>query len=263
MHSNMIINIAGFNVDFNFENTEFVQGFEGKNGDLPVTKITHKKEISQCHGIQFADASAEHILRRAEAPSELLCANGDWSDCTVYAENYADSEYSLPLAAICSRLALYKTIFIHGSFVEYMGNGIAFTGYSGVGKTTQAQLWEKYLNATPINGDKVFLRLVDDVVFACGSPWKGSSEYCVNKNVPLKAIVVLKQATENKITKLNPIECMKYFMPHVFFPHWDEKCKVEALDAFNDILEKVPVWLLECRPDEEAVLLTKETVFDI
>ena len=259
----MVLNIAGFNVDFGFEKTVFVQKFESKNKDMRLMKITHKKEMNECHGIQFADAPADHILKRIETQSEFLCANDDWSECTVYGDNCSDSEYSLPLAAICSRLALFNTIFVHGSFVEYKGNGIVFVGYSGVGKTTQARLWEKYLNATPVNGDKVFLRVVDDAVFGCGSPWKGSSEYCVNKNVPLKAIVVLNQAKENKITKLNSIECMKYFMPHVFFPHWDEKCKVKALDTFNDILEKIPVWLLECRPDEEAVLLTKETILDI
>lgn len=256
----MVINIAGFNIDFDFENTDFVQGFESKNQDESVIKITHQKELGECHGIQFTGVPADHILKRTEAPSELLCGNANWSECTVYSQNYADTEYSLPLAAICSRLALFDTIFIHGSFVEYKGNGIIFVGYSGVGKTTQAQLWENFLDATPVNGDKVFLRVVDDVVFACGSPWKGSSEYCVNKNVPLKAIVVLNQAKENKITRLSSIECMKYFMPHVFFPHWDENCKVKALDTFNDILEKIPVWLLKCRPDEEAVLLTKETV---
>ncbi len=259
----MIINVAGFNIDFDFENTDFVQGFEAENQDEPVTKIEHRKKMGECHGIQFTDSPADHILKRAEAPAELLCANSHWSDCILYAQNYADVEYSLPLAAICSKFALNNTIFVHGSFVEYDGNGIIFVGYSGVGKTTQAQLWEKFLNATPVNGDKVFLRVRDDVVFACGSPWKGSSEYCVNKNVPLKAVVVLNQAKENKISRLSSVECMKFFMPHVFFPHWDEKCKVAALDTFNDILEKIPVWLLKCRPDEEAVLLTKDAVLDI
>ena len=259
----MVLNIAGFNVDFGFEKTDFVQKFESKNKDMPLMKITHKKEMNECHGIQFADAPADNILKRIETQSEFLCANDDWSECTVYGDNFSDSEYSLPLAAICSRLALFNTIFVHGSFVEYNGNGIIFVGYSGIGKTTQAQLWEKYLYATPVNGDKVFLRVVDDVVFACGSPWRGSSEYFVNKNVPLKAIVILNQAEENEISGLNAIECMKYFMPHVFFPHWDEKCKVKALDTFNDIIEKTPVWLLKCRPDEESVLLTKQTVLDI
>ena len=259
----MILNIAGFNVDFGFENTDFVQGFKAENTDAPVMKITHKREMSECHGIQYTDTSADHILKRVETQSEFLCANDCWSECTVYGNNCSDTEFSLPLAAICSRFALFNTIFVHGSFVEYKGNGIIFSGFSGVGKTTQAQLWENFLDAEPINGDKVFLRSFDDTVFACGSPWKGSSEYSINKNAPLKAIVVLNQSKENEIARLNSIECMQYFMPHVFFPHWDEKCKVKAIDTFNDIIEKIPVFLLGCRPDEEAVLLTRETIFNV
>ena len=99
----MVLNIAGFNVDFGFEKTDFVQKFESKNKDMPRMKITHKKEMNECHGIQFADAPAAHILKRIETQSEFLCANDDWSECTVYGDNFSDSEYSLPLAAICSR----------------------------------------------------------------------------------------------------------------------------------------------------------------
>ena len=255
----MLINIAGLNVDFGFEDSNFLKGFEAEDNN-PVIKITHEKAMGECHGIQFTKDGADHILKRSEAPSELLCGNKDWSECAVYAQDYMDSDYSLPLAAICSRFAFFNTIFLHGSFVEYNGDGIVFVGYSGVGKTTQARLWEKYLGAVPINGDKVFLRIIDNVVVGCGSPWKGSSEYRLNKKVPIKGIVVLNQAKENKIRRLSSLDCIKYFMPHVFFPHWDENCKVSALDTFNEILEKTPVWLLECKPDEESVVLTKEAV---
>lgn len=256
----MQINVAGSEIDFGFEDSTFLEGFESENQDIPIIKITHEKAMGECHGIQYTKLGADHILRRSEAYSELLCANEDWSDCVLYAPDYKDFDYSLPLAAICSRLAFFNTIFVHGSFIEYNGDGIIFVGYSGVGKTTQAQLWEKYLGALPINGDKVFLRNIDNSIVGCGSPWKGSSEYHINKIVPIKAIVVLNQAKENKIKRLSSIECIKYFMPHVFFPHWDEKCKMAALDTFNEILEKTSVWLLECRPDEEAVMLTKEAV---
>lgn len=256
----MLIRIAELNIDLELEEVSFFKGFETEKNNTPIIKITYEKAMGECHGIQFAKEGSFHILRRSEAPSELLCSDKEWSDCVVYASDYGDAEYSLPLAAICSKFALFNAIFLHGSIVEYKGDGIVFVGYSGVGKTTQARLWEEYLGATPINGDKVFLRKIDDIIMGCGSPWKGSSEYRLNKNVPVKGVVVLNQAKENKIRKLSSIDCIKYFMPHVFFPHWDEKCKVAALDTFNEILEKIPVWLLECRPDEEAVLLTKKTI---
>ena len=97
--------------------------------------------------------------------------------------------------------------------------------------------------------------------YAYGAPWKGSSPYCLNRKVPVKAVVALRQAKENSIQKLDSLACMEYFMPHLFLPHWDQTCLNRALDTFDQILRNVPVYLLKCRPDEDAVLLTKEQIY--
>ncbi len=260
----MKICIADLLIDWGFDDNGFTEKFAVVNNDTePVIKFTHKKNMSECHGIQYVGEPSSHVLQRTESSVEMLCANKNWSKATVYAKNYIDTEYSLPLAAICSRFAEFSTLFLHGSFVEYQGNGVVFTGYSGVGKTTQARLWNEYLNAEPVNGDKVFLRVTDGEIFAFGSPWKGSSEFCLNKKAPLKGVVVLRQAKENSIKRLSTRDCIELFMPHIFLPHWDEINLLKALDTFNVILEKIPVWLLECRPDEDAVKLTRDTIFDI
>ncbi len=260
----MIINIADLLIEWEFDDNGFTDKFVVEDrGIEPVIKISHNKNMNLCHGIQYVDTPTDHILGHYGPTVELLCSNSNWSDVTIYSENYSDEDYSLPLAAICSRFAEFNTIFLHGSFVEYNGNGIVFAGFSGVGKTTQARLWNEFLNAIPVNGDKVFLRVIDNEVFAYGSPWKGSSEYCLNKKTPLKGVVVLRQAKENVIKRLNSLECIELFMPHVFLPHWDENNLLKAIDTFNEILEKTPVYLLECRPDEDAVKLTRDTIFDI
>ncbi len=260
----MKICIADLLIDWGFEDGGFTEKFAVTNNNTdPVIRFTHKNNMSECHGIQYVNTPSDHILRRCGSSVELLCSNKDWSKAVLYAKDYADKDYSLPLAAICSRFAFFNTIFLHGSFVEYQGDGVVFTGFSGVGKTTQARLWSEFLGALPINGDKVFLRVIDGKVNAYGSPWKGSSEYCINKRANLKGIVVLKQAKENTIRRLSTIDCIELFMPHIFLPHWDEDNLLKALDTFNDIIEKIPVWLLECRPDEAAVKLTRETIFNI
>ena len=150
---------------------------------------------------------------------------------------------------------------MHASCVDIGGVGVLFTGFSGVGKTTQAKLWQDYLGADIINGDKAFIREIDGSFYGCGLPWKGSSEYCLNKKTKLKAIIVLRQAAENRMARLDTSAAMECFMPHVFMPHWDGKCLDRAFDTFEKILEKLPVFLLECRPDEDAVKLTYNTVF--
>lgn len=259
----MIIKIADLFVEWNFDDSGFMDNFVVDDKEInPVIKISHNKKMNICHGIQYVGTPTDHILGHYGPSVEFLGSNSDWSDVTIYCENYSDVDYSLPLAAICSRFAEFNTVFLHGSFVEYEGSGVVFAGYSGVGKTTQAVLWNEFTNADIINGDKVFLRVSDNEVYAYGSPWKGSSEYCLNKKTPLKGVVVLKQSPENKIKKLSTIECIELFMPHVFLPHWDENNMLKAIDTFNLILEKTPVWLLECRPDEDAVKLTRDTIFN-
>lgn len=249
-------------VDWKLGDTSFVSAFstEIKKDEKPVMEIIGPEGFSESHGIRFVQSGYSNILHRQYGETEILCADDEWKKSVLYCNCYKDSRFSLPLGAICSRFAVFETLLLHGSLVDWCGNGIIFTGFSGVGKTTQAELWKQHQNGEIINGDKVFIRKNGNDVFAYGLPWHGSSEYCLDKKVPLKAIIALRQSCENKITRLNEIQCMEYFMPHIFLPNWDKNSLSFALKTLNDIIEKIPVWLLECRPDEDAVTLTKNTV---
>ena len=72
---------------------------------------------------------------------------------------------------------------------------------------------------------------------------------------------MLRQAKENKITRLDEVKATEYFVPHAFLPYWDEMCLDSTLTTVGRLLDKVPVILLECRPDEEAVRLVHNMVF--
>ncbi len=255
----MNIRIADLSINWQDDYSDCVSGFAGEACQEQAMSISFADSLPECYGIQYTDIPTENLLRLANG--EMLCANRDWSRAVSFFSPKC-GEYALPLAAICSRLAYFSTVLLHASFVEYDGRGIVFTGPSGVGKTTQAQLWQNHLGAQIVNGDKVFIRCAEDSVFAYGLPWKGSSPYCLNRKAPVSAVAVLRQAEENSIRKLNAVEATELFLPHVFLPHWDDKCLNEALDTFEKILKRVPVFVLECRADEDAVRLLHDTVFD-
>lgn len=260
----MVIRLADLNIRWPDEYKDFVCGFsvDENTADECVLSLSVKKRMTECHGFSFAEKPSDHLLQR-QAQNEILCADSKWTDATVYCSHYNDCNFTLPVAAICSRLSYFNTALIHGSFVEYLGEGILFMGYSGVGKTTQAELWNKYKGARIINGDKVLIKADKSGVVAYGLPWKGSSSYCENKKSSVKGIVILRQAGCNKIRKLEAAEFMEYFMPHIFLPHWDAVCMSLVLETVDAILHKVPIWLLECRPDEEAVMLTEKMIFGL
>ncbi len=152
-------------------------------------------------------------------------------------------------------------IQFHSSLIDYQGHGLMFLGPSGIGKTTQAELWNQYRDALIINGDIVFVQETKEAFLGWGTPWHGSSPYCENTNVPVDALIILKQAPENSIRKLEGFEKVTAVSNSVFYPRWLENGMELCLETLDHLLSRLPVYELSCRPDEEAVALTEQTIF--
>jgi len=253
-----------FNIDFKKGNRNY-DDYLAENCDVNNKVITicdYSDIVAFSYGVEHLTEGFNRFFRSRENPTSVMFANDDWSRVSICRGENGEYSEELMITAVYSQLCAYKTLFLHASYIDYEGNGIVFVGPSGIGKTTQAELWQQYQGAQIVNGDKAFIRIVDDIVYAYGSPWHGSSQYSVNMKSQLKGIVVLSQADENRIRKLNEIETMQMFMPHVFMPHWDEISVKQVLETLDLVIKKVPVWFLECRPDQDAVEITKKTVLD-
>ena len=250
---------------------ECLQAFECKEskGVLPhiiLQKQDDSKE-NQCYGIQYISQKQIQTMKslffsQRDKSQYLYSTEGDYSKLCININEECDETTFLELLVVgfYSYISLKETLLMHASAVEYEGQGIVLTAASGVGKTTQAELWAKYKNAKILNGDKVFLKQEKDGIHAWGSPWKGSSHYARNESAKLRAIVVLEQAEENSIQKLNVLESMQYFVPHIFYPCWDERCEQSVLTFLDKLLGETEVYLMKCRPDETAVELLEATI---
>lgn len=80
---------------------------------------------------------------------------------------------------------------LHSAFVRWREKGILFSGPSGTGKSTQADLWERFEEAEILNGDRTVVRKVDGHWRAFGFPFSGSSDIYRNDSAPIAAVVVL------------------------------------------------------------------------
>lgn len=155
-----------------------------------------------------------------------------------------------------------RMIQIHSSMIDYQGKGLLFLGPSGIGKTTMAELWNKYRNALIINGDMNFVQETEECFLGWGTPWHGSSPYCENANVPVCALIVLKQAQENSIRRLEGFEKVQLVSNNIIYPTWLENGMELCLETLDHLLSSLPVYELSCRPDEDAVRLTEKTIFN-
>ena len=205
------------------------------------------------------------LLSCQPGPAVLLSKNALLSAneaCITLLDGKEDGLEGALIAAIMTHLSTRGGLMLHTSLVDYQGKGILFVGPSGIGKTTQAELWMKYRDAIIINGDMALVGEKDGSFTGYGCPWHGSSPYCENRQVPLAGIIVLEQAKENTLERLHGVAMIERMMRNIFLPHWYQKGAEAAMETVDHLLSTVPVYLLKCRPDEEAVAMVERALFE-
>ena len=97
-------------------------------------------------------------------------------------------------------------------------------------------------------------------VYVCGSPWNGKHGLGSNIKAPLSGIAVLKQAKENRIERLSPQDAFRFLYTQIYLPKESERAQ-KVLDFMALLLVQVPVWMLYCRPDHDAVRVAVEAMY--
>lgn len=146
-----------------------------------------------------------------------------------------------------------QRLCFHAACVNTYLGGILFSGPSGVGKSTQADLWCKYKNAKLINGDRPILSKEKNGFLAWGSPYAGSSKCYVNESCPVSAIVMLHQSEKCHLRKLNVKEAFRQIYKGLTIYSWDRQFVEMAMDLAIELAKTVPVYEFECTPDKYAV----------
>ena len=158
--------------------------------------------------------------------------------------------------------AAENTVLFHAAVVSHKDKGYMFLGPSGTGKSTHASLWQQYIEETAlINDDNPVVRINEDghaVVY--GSPWSGKTPCFRNVSFPLGGIVNLSQAPYNKIHQLSGIHAYAALVASISGKRWDADIADGLHRTENILATTVPVWHLECLPDEEAARLCNETI---
>ena len=109
------------------------------------------------------------------------------------------------------------------------------------------------MGARVLNGDRPAIRIINNQPTVYGTPWSGSSKEYINEKAPLMALVLLEQAPENSIKRLNIFEALNRIMPRFFLPYNDKHLMELAAKTIEAIIKTTPVYLLKCTPDKHAV----------
>lgn len=156
-----------------------------------------------------------------------------------------------------------KATPVHASTIVRNGKAVMFLGESGTGKSTHTGLWLKNIPGTVLlNDDSPILSVESGTPLVYGSPWSGKTPCYKTECHPLAAIVRLRQAKTNEITRLDTMGAFAALFPSCP-PSFakDSELTDKVVDIVSQTISNVPVYTLDCLPDEEAAQLSCRTIF--
>ncbi len=159
-------------------------------------------------------------------------------------------------------LTVLGGVLLHASYIAINGEAILFVAPKGIGKSTQANLWNKYRGAEIINGDRVCARKVNNLWMAHGVPYSGTSGICKNKSYPIKAIIFISQGIDNEVKQPNRLDSYKLLLKEASYNTWDKEDLNFLMDTIMEVSAVIPLYKFNCRADESAVKALEEVLWE-
>ena len=237
-----------------------------------------------------ADRAAEYLGTiseiKADLPEVRICRtddgrwlycgnNGNAIPCVTATPDYRQTEayvaalteeelegnplrFLLRTAFEC-RFCYEGIVSLHAACVEMEDFAVAFTGPSGMGKSTRASAWVNAFGARLISGDRPAVRIEKNGSTACGVPWDGKEQIFRDVEKPLLCIMEVRRSSANYLRKLSGEQARKLIIQQSFMPMWDTDAAFMAMTNVMALIKKTPVYRVFCGPDEDAA----KVIYDI
>jgi hypothetical protein len=169
--------------------------------------------------------------------------------------DFSTAEYIGTGSIFAVEILRFNGFQFHASAVQLDGKAYLFSAPPGTGKSTHTEKWCRLFGAQIINDDKPVLRWVDNRWMVYGTPWSGKHDLSKPVGVPFGGLAVLQRGNENTIRMLSSAEAVPAIISQCLrFAH--KGCMVRQLELIDKLLKEMPVWLLTCRNDDEAAIVS-------
>ena len=201
----------------------------------------------------------EDILREAEKHKLI-----DQQNMLIAYHSLQGIEYESIIIhnKIAEAIISYDTILFHGSVVKTAEHAYVFSAPSGTGKSRRTKIWmEEFAGSIVINGDKPFLSIKKDVIYAYGTPWCGKEGWNTNTKAPLRAFFLLERTEEGEKSSIKELSFSEAFVSLLQQTYWPEKpeAKRKTLQLLKAMEGKVKFYRLRSDLSPEAIHLAYET----
>ena len=159
------------------------------------------------------------------------------------------------------KLLNFNGTYIHASSVVVDDKAYLFSAPCGTGKSTHTSKWLELFGdkAYILNDDKPAIRILDDGIYAYGTPWSGKCDISVNKKVKLQSICFLQRDNYNWI---NVLDLQKTFF-ELYRSSMKKISKVELekqMGIFDCLIKRIPIYEMGCTPTIEAAQMAYDVM---
>ena len=228
-----------------WKTTVYTGGYELRQGEGRTFLLNHWMTRRFAYGVFLEELHSGEPLR-------IYCNKDCLQDLHMRPQHLMGS------VGFHHRLLQRSAGILHASYIAYQGRGILFAAPSQVGKSTQAELWRRYAGARIVNGDRALLCRIKGQ-WHCGGTFScGSSAICENLTLPLGAVILLEQGTENEIRPTTVKERIHSLLVGLETFHWDVADMDLAIANASRMAVEIPVFRFSCTPEEGAVHTLRE-----
>ena len=162
-------------------------------------------------------------------------------------------------------LLSYSRCLFHSAAFAFQGKAYLLAAPSGVGKTTQLNLWWQLYpgEITIINGDKPALQFQDNgPILVHATPWRGKEALGGTGSAPLGGIVYLRQSQTDRCLPLPAASAILPLLGQCFCTDRTEAHYRLLLPLLKRLVPAAPIWLLENRGGPESTRLCHDHILE-
>ncbi|HOH18091.1 MAG TPA: hypothetical protein PK087_02075 [Bacilli bacterium] len=225
-----------------------------------VEEIEVQEEVKDYHSLmkvhEGKDKKVIYTFNKKAVPISRVELSNDLKRITIFLSNKLGDNlfmmeyivtglYFLEIALSCGYLPL------HASAIIYQNEALLFSAPSGVGKSTQANLWKKNIPEIVFLNDDKPLILCKDQALVFGTPWSGKTFRNVNVSAALKTIVFLKQGPINEIISLSDEDKMIHLFKNTHRSQILINQEV-MIESIKHLIGRTKIIAYSCTPNQDA-----------
>ena len=152
---------------------------------------------------------------------------------------------------------------LHSASIKYNGYALLFCGQSGTGKSTHTAFWHELFGTPYLNGDLNLTGIEDGVAYVYGIPWCGTSGIYTTDQVPVGAITLLRQASDNHVSIPSPDSAQLLVAQRMISPTWCIPLADMNLDYAGRLQDCCHILKLSCTASPDAACVMKAYIDNV